>query len=225
MFRIFATGEHGDVTGGKIFARFDLRLDGGQQLLAFSDGVHALTRFDSVRYLWNLPLEPKADHWAGRVEFLPFFGELLLHGRGGGAEGFLDSEPGDALGWNSAEDITLDDLTLFVAGSDAPPLEIETRGLRQFISPPVREPGLYSWVYRSEPVKYSPVNFPSGESDLRTMDLADVQSQAEAAAAVSGGADVRFLRDGMKLWPLLLALGCVLVLAEAGVLIWTAKTA
>lgn len=226
LFRIFATGEHGDVTAGKLSGRFDLQPEsfrGGQQLLSFADGAHALTRFENGRYLWNLPLEPKADHWAGRVEFLPLFGELLLHDRGGDADTFLEFEPGDALAWTSIDDVDMDELILHAA--DVDPLEIQTAGLRQFFSPPVQDPGLYAWVYRSDPVQYSPVNFPSGESDLRTMELADIEGQAENAAAVGGGADVRFLRDGMKLWPWLLAAVAVFIVMEGMVLMWTTKTA
>ncbi len=221
IFALFAQGAHGDLTAGTVDERLEIPADAlpGTRLLEFGDGVPGLVRVAEGRYLWNLPLAAKSGHWAGRVEFLPFFGELLLHGRSGGLA-LLDYEPGEVLVWTPEENIDAGELEL--SRTNDAPVAVESRGGREFFSAPVPAPGLYAWNLRGAPVHLSAVNFPAEESDLGSMALQDVQAQG--AATVRGGADVRFLRDGMKLWPLLLALGIACLFLEAGVLVWTSRT-
>jgi hypothetical protein len=80
------------------------------------------------------------------------------------------------------------------------------------------KPGLYTWKVRNTPVAWSAVNFPSVESDLRSLADAEVR-QTNALASVGS----RILADtgqAMPLWPWLLGLGMLMIVAEGGVLLW-----
>jgi hypothetical protein len=82
-------------------------------------------------------------------------------------------------------------------------------------------PGLYSWENQGKSVAHGVVNFPAVESDLRSLRPEEIR-KAGAVVAKSGSA-VRHLRDGIKLWPHLLALGFALVLAEGATLLWAER--
>jgi hypothetical protein len=226
VFRLFADGEHGDPTRGTFQARLKLSatsFPGARTLLSYADEVPALLRIDRAGrlLLWNLPLDPEYTSWPRQTEFLMFFGELLLSTRS--AVGLRDllvgAEPGQPLAWPLEREALAADMRLLDReGTPVPLTERRADNRTTFISSPLLRPDLYTWEFQEKSVGHTVVNFPAVESDLRPMSPAEVKHQG--AAMVTRGIKIRQLRDGIELWPRLLALGLLLALVEGAILVW-----
>jgi hypothetical protein len=230
VFRLFADGAHGDPARGSFTGRFTAPAsifgDGGI-LLAYDDGVPALGRVSGAFniFIWNLPLQPEHSDYAAQVGFLPLLSEMILAGRtrpGRNRDG-ADFLPGERVSWRPDSEILHADVRLTGPGDKALAVE-ELRAARdsRLVSSEQTDPGLYSWFHQGKLMGYSAVNFPVIESDLRA--LAVDELEAHGAIGLSAGSTVRLLREGVKLWPVLLALAVVLALAEGMVLIWVERT-
>jgi hypothetical protein len=226
LFDLFRGGESGSVAGLAgderiVWAEAEAEAE-GEALLAFEDGKPALLRLSPNRYRWLMPLSERPGSFAGRVEFVPFFAELLLADRktGAAAGGGIDFEPGETVFWEPAESLAPDTLELVNAGGEA--LEFSAGKGGRFSTGAVSAPGVLEWRANGQTVGFSSINFPVSESNLTTLTLEETQDSA--SVAVRGGGEVRHLRDGLKLWPWLLAAAIVFLMLESGVTLWSAKT-
>ncbi|MEM7697839.1 MAG: hypothetical protein AAF236_05485, partial [Verrucomicrobiota bacterium] len=232
VFDLFRSGDHGSPEGiaGTDRRRFSEAPE-GDLWLSFEDGQPALIRPQANRYWWMIPLRDVPGNFAGRVEFLPMLAELLLVDRSNDAGNTLatDFEPGESVLWTAPESIDLDRLSLETDGS---PMESSSEEVSHPFVPlegdryetaPFTVPGLYRWSLDEEAVGISAVNFPTIESDLTSLSLEEARSNA--AVAVAGGAAVRDLRDGISLWPWLLAAAACFFVSESLVASWAARTA
>ena len=229
LFALFAEGEYGDPARGTFAGRlvFDRgALPSPRILLAYGDGVPALARVGgrSGFVLWNMTLDPDRTSWAGHVEFLPFVSELLLCSRRrtqvvGGQE-FV---PGSRATCSFEREVLPEDLVLRRSdGSTVPVVEFRREGAVGFSSEKLPETGLYTWEYRGSVWDRAVVNFAVVESDLRAMSEAELSR--EGTVTVRGGSAVRNLRDGLQLWPYLLAMVVATIVAEGLVLLWVERT-
>ena len=230
VFRLFADGEHGDPARGKVCGRLVIpatAAEGADLLLAYDDNVPALIRFrqGGCLFLWNLPLQPEFSDYAAQIEYLPLFAEMLLSARmpGGHGRDSTDFLPGERIGWRFESDVTASDVKLTrLDGSALPVQEQRTPRDVTFVSSDPPEPGVYAWEHQGRRLGYDTVNFPVIESDLRTLSLDSIETQG--SVGVTDGHTVRQLRDGVKLWPALLALAVVLALLEGVVLLWVERS-
>jgi len=229
LFTLFAGGEYGDPVAGKVAHRFSVPAFADDStvvtLIEYGDGMPALARLSTTRFLWNAVLATTGENWAGQVGFVPLLGEFLLHDRGESDDiSGIEFEPGAMLNFLADDDLDPAEVELTRGNGDV--LAVQLNGSRQFSSEPAKEPGLYTWRHRRAPVAMSPVNFPVMESDLRSLSLAEVEELggADGAAVVGGGDGVRFLRDGFQLWPLLIAVAVTMVIFESLVLLWSTRT-
>ena len=225
LFRTFARGEYGDFSQVRMRQRLDLLPEtwpGSQCLLRYSDGVPALLRFPAGHFLWNLPLEPVPSNLAGQIVFLPLFAELLQSAREAGSPVMSEFRPGENLSWEPAEPVDRAKLAV-LHGSDKALGLTQTNSRGQYLTEAALDPGLYRWIVDSKPVHYSPVNFPVEESNLDCLELEEIRKRG--AVAVRDGGDLRFLRDGLTLWPMLLGAAVGLICLELAVMGWATKTA
>lgn len=230
VFRLFADGSHGDPVKGAFSGRFVTPAAAFAEadiLAAYDDGVPALARFKSGRnlYLWNLSVRSEFSDYASGGGFLPLLGEIILSGRAHrdrGAEGG-DFLPGDRVVIKVDGEIAAAGVRLEGPGGK-PVMVEEQRTVRDamLVSVPCMDPGLYTWMNAGRQMGNSVVNFPVVESDLRTMTMDEMETRG--AVSVRGGGSVNLLREGVKLWPILLALAVLLAVAEAGVLLWAERT-
>ncbi|MBU1693868.1 MAG: BatA and WFA domain-containing protein [Verrucomicrobia bacterium] len=228
LFQLFAGGEYGDPAGGLFRARWRLpegAAESGETLLVYEDGLPALTRYrgGGNLFLWTLPLDPAFSDWAGHMEFLPFLGELLLSSRAIRDRGAATATPGEKLAWIVDREILASDITLQHESGMAIPVlaHRETSGTR-VVSEDGVGTGVFTWNYEGEPQQVTAVNFPPVESDLRTMTMKEIERQGDIA--LTAGRRARQLRDGLPLWPYLLALALGWVLLEGGVQYWVERT-
>lgn len=222
VFDLFREGDHGSLEGLSGASRIRLApVPPGKVLLEFEDGAPALLEWAPRRYLWLMPLNDQSGNFAGRVEFLPFFGELLLADRLTGS-GFnqLDFEPGDPILWEPGETAGRESVQLLGPEGEPHPFTAGPDG--KWIAEPFDRPGIYPWELRGETAGYSIVNFPAAESNLKTLTLDE--TQASASVAVEGGNEVIQLRDGIQIWPWLLTIAVCLFLLEGGVTLFAART-
>lgn len=230
VFRLFADGSHGDPVRGTFGGRFvapQAAFAGGDVLAAYDDGAPALVRFrqHGSLFVWNLPVQPEFSDYAGKVEFLPMLAELLLASRTrtAGVEGNTDFLPGERVVLRLDSEVPAADVKLIGPGEKAVPIE-EQRTLRdiRLVSSRSIEPGLYTWLNQGRHLGYGTVNFPTIESDLRAMPMKEIE--AHGAIGVSEGSTVFLLREGVKLWPILLMLALALALTEGLTLLWAERT-
>ena len=232
LLRIFERGARGDPARFRLQNR--LRLDAGaigsagEIVLTYSDGVPALVRYPEGRarppdapkaagcgttWLWNLPLDAASGNYAANPEFVCLFGEMLLSSRSGVSSRGVETPSGMRIARPLAtgrEGIALLDDT-----GRAVPLTVDGDQLVT-MQPPL--PGLYRWTRNQQTESYAVVNFPPEESDLRAMPVGEVAG-VDAASAASGR-QVRQLRDGIPLWPYLLAAAAALALIEVLTALW-----
>jgi hypothetical protein len=229
LFEVFAAGEHGDPAKGRFRARFVFpasALAGSVVLLAYDDGVPALARLAGRGsfWLWNLPLDRESSDWARQPEFVALLGEVLLGGWGGPRRsGEPDIVPGGRLTWSTGRELIQADVSLDDDGGNRLPAAVKA-GVEgaMLVSDPAPSPGLYTWRHRGERLGVGSVNFPVMESDLRACQPQAIERMGFAVA--DAGGSVRNLHEGVPLWPILLAVAAVLVLAEAGLAIWAGRT-
>lgn len=232
VFDLFRKGEHGSVEGIAGTSRLiSTSPTTGEVLLAWQDGQPALTRVSPKRYWWTIPLSSESNNWAGRVEFVPFLGELILSQRtNGGLSGLgglesgrnasLDFETGDIVFWQAPGEMQAD--ALEALGPDGNTFAPRAEPGGRFSAGPVGMPGVVEWLSDEVTAGYSSVNFPAIESNLETLTLAEVESRA--SLAVDGGGKVRDLREGISLWPWLLAAAVGFLMIESATMLWAAKT-
>ena len=230
IFSLFAGGEFGDPSRGLFRERLHVTkeaLPGAQVLMAYDDGVPALARLkkNGCLYFWNMSLNPELNNWASHVEFLPFLAELLLRSRPQADGGIVYTEhlPGEPVSWHVGRLVLASDMALHNHLGQALPIR-RSGGDRstRFVSLEPPPTGPYKWLHAGRHIGYSAVNFPTIESDLRTMTHQEVRTGDSIVA--TGGNKVRQLRDGVKLWPYLLALALCLGLLEGVTLIWVERT-
>lgn len=229
VFGVFNKGARGDPTRGLIRARYEMdaaRLTGAKPVLQYEDGVPALAFAGAGGRLviWNIPLQTEFSNWAGQPEFLPFLNELVLQHRGGDAsrQGGATLLPGQSLRWSFGQDVVAKDVQLEREGRVIEARrESDAKGV-VFASAPVPATGDYQWKLRGRVVAHSIVNFPVIESDLRTIAAADLEKPG--AVAVAAGHSVAGMREGTRLWPLLLGIALALALVEGLVLMKAEKT-
>ena len=227
LFDLFREGDHGSLDGIVSSARWkpSPEFDTGEVLLSWSDGQTALSRLAPNRYAWLIPLSGEPGNLAGRVEFVPFIGELLLSDRGtsmrvSDANNSVDFETGDVVLWSAPNEVSEEDLSAVGPGESVLPFRAEPGG--RFSTGPIAVPGVVEWKSEGAPIGYSAVNFPVVESNLTTLEIDEVENTA--SAAVEAGSAVRNLRDGINLWPWLLGAAVIFLLLEAGVMLWAART-
>lgn len=221
VFRIFMQGDFGDPSRGHFRARLNTaHLPDVDSLLDYDDGVPALARLGKkgTFYLWNLAVDAQWSDWAAQTEFVPFMGELLLTSRvqNQAVEGIF--EPGESVLARIDHDALPSEISLSDEAGQVLPIVAKTGQSRTFASRDPLKPGLYTWKFRQTPVAFSAVNFPTVESDLRTLPEAEI-NRGNVLAAL-GSRLIKDSRDAMPLWPWLLGLGVVLIVAEGGVLLW-----
>ena len=227
VFRVFSGGEHGNPAGGSVYARLDLQasaVPAASLLMTYDDGVPALARVSrgGALFLWNLPLGREQSDLAGRMEFVPLLSEMILSSRTGGANLQSSYGPGDRLVWHAETAAETAGLKLLGPGGRERPVTAAQAGRGGVTSEAVGEPGLYRWESDGRLVGYSAVNFPGVESDLRALSTKSFGSASELQ--LSSGAVVAHLREGVPLWPWLLAAGVLLVLFEGLALLWAERT-
>lgn len=224
VFALFGSGDAGNPAGGTFFERLELNPPAWPEdgiLLAFQDGVPAVAEWGRV-VLWNLTLEKSEPRWAERAEFVPFLAELVLSSR-------REQTPGGSGDFPSGSKIskvfpadTLDEDVVITSPSGEIPAERTHGGSQVFRSKVPLEPGLSEWLVRGSTAGYSTVNFPAGESDLRIMESPGTAETGALVLAVNES--VSSLRQGIPLWPWLLAFACLCLLAES-LMVWKTRPA
>jgi hypothetical protein len=225
VFGIFRGGNSGDPTRGTFWGRlaFELPADADvKQILQYADGKPALARFAARPLtLWNLPLQSEFSDWAGRLEFLPILGELLLSSRvsQGRSASVRSTAPGSSLkqslpGALLAEDLAVEN----EQGGKYPVVRREAEHETWFLTDRVSQPGMYAWKNKDKPFAYSAVNFPPVESDLRRDP--NPEHAAEDARVLRQGRHAEVVREGIKMWPWFLVAALGVVLAEGAVAWW-----
>jgi len=232
-FAVFGGGEFGDPARGIFRGRLRLPPADGPlaaTLMEYDDRVPALVRVASedrsggTLFLWNLPLQAAAGDWAGHPEFLPLFAEMVLTARTGlspPARGDV-FEPGQRLVRQFERDLLPGDVRL--ADESGRPYAVEGQAAADgvsFVSERAEEPGLYTWRAGEAPPGYSAVNFPSVESDLRTVAPRKV---AAAGQALGGGRLMLAAQEGQPLWPRALACALAALTLEGFVALWARRT-
>jgi hypothetical protein len=231
LFRLFASGEYGDPVGGSFRARWSWPgaslPAGGSVLIEFEDGVPGLVRYrgSGTVFVWALPLTPECSDFAARVEFVPLLAELLLGCRDAGA----GDRPGTAaycgepLAFDLPEGVTAVDIGLSDAAGTVLPTRLQDGpGVTRVVATEALSPGLYTWQRAETALARAAVNFPPVESDLRLQSA--VALAGDGTTMLRAGADLRRLRDGVPLWPWLLAATLALALLEGVALQWVERT-
>jgi hypothetical protein len=223
-FAIFAGGEAGNPAGGRFTQRLDLsggEWPGDGVLLSYQDGTPALAEWGRF-LLWNIDLAKSEPKWAERVEFVPLLAELILASRrGSGAGAFGDFPSGTKISRAFPHD-TLDEEISIVTPQGEIPAERAAPGSSAFSSKSGLGPGLYEWLSRGTGAGYATVNFPAAESDLRL--AASPPSASPETTTLSVTESVTALREGIPLWPWLLAVACLSIFAESFV-VWRTRPA
>ena len=215
----FASGDFGDLTALRFAARLavpDLAPLRGEVILRHADGPAALARIPVAGgqlTMWNLPLDPRAGSLPARAEFVPLLGEVLLAGRGAGARGGA-LQPGQELVQPDDGAALAGEWAVAGPAGARAVARRESGGISLLVAGRAEEPGLYRWTRGGEAVGVTVVNFPSGESDLRTVDPGQAQ---RGWVTARGGANLRHLREGRPLWPALLAVMALAGLLESAV--------
>ncbi|MEZ5303199.1 MAG: BatA domain-containing protein [Verrucomicrobiales bacterium] len=201
-FALFSAGGAGDPAGGLFRGRARLSagsLPAGSEIwIEFLDGVPALASARTGKgsvLRWNLPLDPESSNFAARPEFVPLLGEILLSGRQA-APPPPPAEPGQPLVRKLGDADIAASITLTgPRGEDVAAAERRSaaEGAQLASADPVADPGIYTWLNKSEPLGYTAVNFPPSESDLRP--AADGIASA-AGSGTSPGVQVAAWRAG-----------------------------
>jgi len=224
VFALFGGGEAGNPAGGTFHERTELippAWPGEGTLLAFQDGVPAVAEWGRV-ILWNLAIEKSEPRWADRAEFVPFLAELVLSSRREQTSGGSGDFPSGSKISKAFPADTLDEDVVISSPSGEIPAGRTHAGAPVFRSKDPLGPGLYEWLVRSSTAGYSTVNFPAGESDLRILESPATAKPEALVLAVNES--VSSLRQGIPLWPWLLAFACLCLLAES-LMVWKTRPA
>lgn len=233
VFQIFSTGEFGDPASGLFQTRARLAsgpddLRGWEIIMAFTDGMPALARKKMDQgsvWWWNLSMAPGASTWAGESAFLPFLGEVLLQSRPvSSLPPGREVQPGQPASWSPSRLMEGGRIRLLdQADAEVPvqeDIQSQSGGLRYTTLRPL-EPGLYRWRFVQEAqgdtghvVAHTAVNVPEEEMDLRTLAPEAVHFGETLTSSKATGLSLAELRDGIPLWPWLLATATAALLFE-----------
>ena len=228
LFSIFSDGAYGDPSRGLFSGRHKPNPDslaGAELLMAYDDGVPALVRWNlgGKLFLWNIPLGQDTSDYARQPEFVTLLSEMILTSRSHPRDLAVEFLPGDRPYWKMDNETPSVDVKLVGAdGKDVLIEEKRSSSFKSLLAPPASEPGLLTWEMTGRKLGYSIINFPPAESDLRTMSKNELEKKG--TVSVETGASVRLLREGVKLWPILLVSIILLALLEGLVLLWAEKT-
>jgi len=225
VFGIFRGGNAGDPTRGTFLGRLAFEIPSDAEavsVLQYTDGQPALARFAARPLtLWNLPLQSTFSDWAGRIEFLPILGELLLSSRvsQSGSASVRSTVPGASLKRSLPGTLLAEDLVVESdQGGRHSVARREAEHETWFATEPVSEPGLYTWKNNDEPFAFTAVNFPPVESDLRR--APNPEQAAKDAKVLRQGRHAEVVREGIKMWPWFLVAALGVVLIEGAVAWW-----
>jgi hypothetical protein len=225
LFRIFAQGEHGDPSRAMFRERLLLPpLPGMKPLLAYPDGVPALALAGERLVLWNLALDRSRSGWTAQPEFVMFLGELILRLRAPPRAG-NDASLFPGMPVTRALQNELEQFDLKLAGPDGSPLAFNLRpgpAGTIAVGPNARTPGIHTWSHRGTPIAFAAVQFPASESDLRTTIETPAAGDARSGR-VADGRSVDALRNGIPLWPWMLAAAVALLILETLALAWAER--
>ncbi|HBC89116.1 MAG TPA: hypothetical protein DCZ94_19430 [Lentisphaeria bacterium] len=231
IFKLFTGGENVSPTAGIFKARivFPKWTPESEVLLSYDDNIPALVKISEsgTFFIWNMPLGRDFSTMQMQSGFLPFIAEMILSSRNPGkaiqAES-MEYFPGDSMALKMERDSLGSDISLKDEGSAEIPVELKNSGGKGFfISKPIRTTGFYTWKYRGRDAGAGVVNFPPVESDLSTI-APELAARTKDSVIVSGGGDVRRMRDGFNLWPMLLIVAFGLALTEGLALLWVERT-
>ncbi len=225
IFNLFESGEYGNPVEGSFQSRFKPDLDqlaGLTRLIDYRDEVPALMQNQDGLFFWNLPLAPAVSSWAGESVFLPFMAELFLNARPSHDGEINLLLPGSRVMWMPGDALSPESLVL--TDDDGEPVDFETQMTKlglSLLSEQDASPGLYRWKVGPRIIHHQAANFPSSESDLRTIDPeqvagGEVLNSKQLLRRASFG-------DGLSLWPWLIALALGLLLIESLVTLWQPK--
>ncbi len=232
-FQIFADGAYGDPARGLFQNR--LRLppvadapDGWQLLLAYQDQAPALwlgrDNGGGLLWWWNATLDPADSTWAAQPAFLPLAAEafLLCRPRERPAA-HHEAQPG--RGARFVPSGFIEGGAVSLRGSDGELLAVVEDGGETgpaWRSRDALRAGAYEWTLREaaldrhHPLGWTAVNFPEEEMNLATLppEAVPLGEAATARGVLVAGADWKTLRDGLPLWPWLLAAALLFLLLE-----------
>lgn len=222
VFEVFAEGEFGDPTGGRVERRVRVpkeMFSPGTVLLAYEDGLPAVAEIPIGKgrvVLWTICARAGGrGEWMERAEFVPLFAELLAKRPVREGATTVEQSAGVRLMRPAPHGALPGDLSLRLGQT-----QVQTEFLPGerpvFISPPITAVGVYEWIYRGMPVGGEAVNFPTTESDLAPGDP-PAWSRGEEAVVIDSGLSMKELREGRPLWPLLAGLAVVLACIEIAV--------
>ncbi len=231
VFKIFAGGENVSPAAGVFKGRLNLPkwTPENEVLVTYDDGVPALVkvRDSGTLFIWNMPLGRDYSTMQMQSGYLPFVAEMILSSRNTGKILHADTVeyfPGDSMTLRTERDSLASDISLKDENGIEIPVEMKTSGGRGFfMSKPVPATGFYTWKYRGRDAGAGVVNFPPVESDLTAV-APDNAARTKDSVVLSGGGDVRRMRDGLNLWPLLLVIAFGLALTEGLALFWAERT-
>ena len=223
VFRAFAAGEYGDPGRGRVLRRLSLpavRLPPGDALMAYADGTPALwlCRGALPLLVWNIPLDSGLSSVQNQGEFVPLLGELLSElRRGTGAFGRRTREtvPGQPLVWRPDTEVRSTEVCLTCADGQSVALKPLADDGGSRMSVPVARPGIYAWKLGERTLKREVVNFPTTESDLRSLSASEIKELGALAAA--SGRELRDWQAGIPLWPRIFWIALALLLCEGAV--------
>lgn len=213
-FALFRDGQYGNPLAGQFRQRFLAGDPGDLRVVArFNDDQPAL--LEALRHpvlIALFPLDPLHTSWSLEHPFLPAIGELLLHvAPQGGKQSFVGN-PGEALSWQNP---AMDSGTIpILLGPGDETLAVHN-DKNTWVSQQGAAPGIHRWLVSGQAVMMNAVNFPTSESKLQPMAKPPTAEQMSAKAAT--GIPTAFDK-GLPLWPWLIALTALLLLAEHGVM-------
>ncbi|MCC5788213.1 MAG: BatA and WFA domain-containing protein [Opitutales bacterium] len=227
LFQVFEDGAYGNPARGVFTERWrpgDERwADDWRVLLSYADGVPALAYREENQqtfYFWNLTLAPEGSNFATQPEYLTLLAELVFRHRHEkkDTEGSFPLSPGEPAQRVFPEALGMSPIHL--RGPDEEQIPVERSEEESGIvlrSEELSRPGAYRWEQQERVIGYEVVQFPSSESDLRTLPTEALRSDW-GGTAVARGQRVRELQEGREIWPWFLFGVIGFLLAEGALL-------
>ena len=217
IFDVFSGGSAGDFSSPAIYAYRQIEAPPGAKVLLFyqdDNRTPALMRLDlpggRVLYIWNISLSPDSSDFAGSNVFLPLLGEIISRCRRPMEKRVMP--PGVAPSFILPPEADTSAVLLKPPYSPAyaPRLTMKGGGVEALLEP-MDVPGIYTLEAAGRPMAVFAVNPPLSESDLRPLSFDGGGSVVLVPADVSMSA----LREGVRLWPPLIAAALALLAAES----------
>lgn len=215
-FSVFKNGEFGNPVEGVFRKRFllpSVSTEQGDTLVTYQDQVPALAQIGR-HLIWNMSLSREHSTWSDQTPFLPYIAELLLSVQPSPSLAQYDFPPGSNLSWTPSREVPLGaSVQLHRDSENDIEISKETTATgARYLSDARAIPGLYQWSLSSQPLSYTAVNLPEGESDLRTLNPSDLTGQSVSSQELL---QEIALGDGMPLAPWLLLLAATFLLGES----------